>query len=229
MKTTGKQSFCTFLGALIAVVLTFAASPSYSQGPIHLAEGKKLPNSAAENDWFLNTKDQRIFRYTNAKWSMFRVARCTRTAICHKFLLLHFEDGSMELVKANGKSAKPNYQARFQFQCYDSISTMEVGDNFILFDHQGRTLAEIDMRMCKGQKIIEFQGKIAFCVPEFVNSFESGPIPCSELKNWGMMDTDGKWRIEPKFDAFFQFINGTADVLYYGQRKKINESGEFVD
>jgi hypothetical protein len=229
MKTTGKQSFCTFWGILIAVVLTFVASPSFSQATIHLAEGKKLPNSATENDWFLNTKDQRIYRYTNAKWSMFRVARCTRTAICHKFLLLHYEDGSMDLVKANGKSAKPNYQIRFQFQCYDSISTMEAGENFILFDNQGTTLAEINMRMCKGKQIIEFQGKIAFCVPEYVNSFESGPIPCNILKNWGMMDTDGKWRIEPKFDGPFDFKNGIAEVRYYGQKRKINEKGEFVE
>ncbi|MBK9452327.1 MAG: hypothetical protein IPN95_23480 [Bacteroidetes bacterium] len=51
-----------------------------------------------------------------------------------------------------------------------------------------------------------------------------------------MPNTNTKWFIEPKFDAPFHFENGTADVLYYGQRRKINENlqiseakGEFVE
>ncbi len=51
-----------------------------------------------------------------------------------------------------------------------------------------------------------------------------------------MPNTNTKWLIEPKFDAPFHFENGTADVLYYGQRRKINENlqiseakGEFVE
>jgi hypothetical protein len=39
----------------------------------------------------------------------------------------------------------------------------------------------------------------------------------------------GYWLIEPKFDAPFHFENGIAEVLYYGQKRKINEKGEFVE
>jgi hypothetical protein len=42
-------------------------------------------------------------------------------------------------------------------------------------------------------------------------------------------NSNGQWLIEPKFDQPFRFQNGFAEVIYYGQRRKINEKGEFVE
>jgi hypothetical protein len=51
----------------------------------------------------------------------------------------------------------------------------------------------------------------------------------NQLRNWGMLGVNGHWLIEPKFDQPFRFQNGFAEVIYYGQRRKINEKGEFVE
>ena len=50
-----------------------------------------------------------------------------------------------------------------------------------------------------------------------------------EIRSWGIIGQSGTWLIEPKYDAPFHFENGIAEVLYYGQRRKINEKGEFVE
>jgi hypothetical protein len=70
-------------------------------------------------------------------------------------------------------------------------------------------------------------GLSAICVPRTPR--ESGYLNVSELRAWGMLGENGKWLIEPTFDQPFRFQDGMAEVTYYGQRRKINESGEFVD
>ncbi len=70
-------------------------------------------------------------------------------------------------------------------------------------------------------------GVAVFCATIFPEVYG---IPLTQdVHGWGMLGTDGKWLIEPKFDAAFRFQNGFADVIYYGQRRKINEKGEFVE
>ncbi len=56
-----------------------------------------------------------------------------------------------------------------------------------------------------------------------------GAQPVADMRTWGMLGTNGQWLIEPKFDAPFGFQNGFADVIYYGQKRRINEKGEFVE
>ena len=51
----------------------------------------------------------------------------------------------------------------------------------------------------------------------------------NQLRNWGMLGVNGQWLIEPKFDQPFRFQDGFAEVLYYGEKRKINEKGEFVE
>ena len=50
-----------------------------------------------------------------------------------------------------------------------------------------------------------------------------------DTHGWGILGTNGRWLIEPIFDAPFHFQNGIAEILYYGQKRKINEKGEFVE
>ena len=40
---------------------------------------------------------------------------------------------------------------------------------------------------------------------------------------------NGHWRIAPQYDKPFHFQDGIAEVTYYGQKRKINEQGEFVE
>jgi hypothetical protein len=202
--------------------------PLHPQAQITLTQGKKLPAIGGENEWFLNTKDLHIWHVWKGKWSMFRLSRCTNATVCHQFLLLHFDYGTMDLVRASGRQAKPNFAKRFQYQCYDSLSTMEFGTTFVLFDHLGNTLAEIDMKDCPNQQMVNFQGKAAFCVPQYISLPDTEMFACTELKDWGLLGTKGRWLIEPRFDIPFRFENGIAEVVYYGEKRRINEKGEFV-
>lgn len=68
----------------------------------------------------------------------------------------------------------------------------------------------------------------AYCFPQNVPG-HLFTMDYKELHNWGMIGVNAQWLIEPKFDAPFHFKNGTAEVLYYGQKRKINEKGEFVE
>ena len=69
----------------------------------------------------------------------------------------------------------------------------------------------------------------AFCLPQLAPNF----YQCTGLKpdyqNWGMLGTNGQWIIAPQYDDPFTFENGIANVRYYGQKRKINEKGEFVE
>ncbi len=50
-----------------------------------------------------------------------------------------------------------------------------------------------------------------------------------QIRAWGMVGANAQWVLEPRFDVPFHFKNGIAEVRYYGQRRKINEKGEFVE
>ncbi|MBK9453250.1 MAG: hypothetical protein IPN95_28430 [Bacteroidetes bacterium] len=44
-----------------------------------------------------------------------------------------------------------------------------------------------------------------------------------------IIDNHDHWLIPPNYDASFKFKDGTADVIYYGQKRRINEKGEFAE
>ncbi len=71
------------------------------------------------------------------------------------------------------------------------------------------------------------QGIKAFCLPDFQASFDS--VPCDSLHAFGMFGYNGHWLIAPQYEEAFQFQDGVAEVVYQGQRRKINEQGEFVE
>ena len=48
------------------------------------------------------------------------------------------------------------------------------------------------------------------------------------LRNWGMMDVQGKWRIDPCYDKPFHFDAGRAHVWYKGIPGSIDETGRFL-
>lgn len=106
-----------------------------------------------------------------------------------------------------------------------------------LFFENGRDLNNLELRysdqtvMNDSYLLDSIQGMRAVCLPEPIDkkgqhhSFFSW----QDCRNWGMIGLNGKWLIEPKFDEPFHFENGIADVRYYGQKRKINEKGEFVE
>ncbi len=71
------------------------------------------------------------------------------------------------------------------------------------------------------------QGMPAHCLPDFQAAHDS--VSCDSVRAWGMFGHNGHWLVPPQYDAPFQFENGVAEVVYDGQKRKINERGEFVD
>lgn len=71
------------------------------------------------------------------------------------------------------------------------------------------------------------QGIPAFCFPDYLAANDT--VDCDTLRAFGMFGTNGKWLIAPQYDAPFHFENGAAEVLQQGQRRKINEQGDFVE
>ena len=68
-------------------------------------------------------------------------------------------------------------------------------------------------------------GKPCFCMSAAIAI--AGDI--ENYHAWGMIDLEGFWLIQPIFDRPFLFQDGFAAVIYYGQQRKINEKGEFVE
>ncbi len=71
------------------------------------------------------------------------------------------------------------------------------------------------------------QGILSFNASSFLKPY--GFVNQEEVHSWGMLGINGAWTVEPIYDAPFHFENGVADVLYYSQKRKINEKGEFVE
>ncbi len=72
-----------------------------------------------------------------------------------------------------------------------------------------------------------YRGRYMVCVPD--DERADWGLDYHELSNWGMIDSLGNWAIAPQFDAPFIFRDGTADVMINGEKRKINEKGEFVE
>ena len=71
------------------------------------------------------------------------------------------------------------------------------------------------------------QGDLVYCFPRYAQGLEK--YNCAQLRNWGMMDANGKWVIEPKFDRPFNFQNGKAEVKEKGIYRWIDENGETME
>jgi hypothetical protein len=121
----------------------------------------------------------------------------------------------------------------YRFYCGDSIWIQWESDDILAYDFQNNTLGlvfEVD-DCAGGDAMFEpqvIQGMEAFCLAD-LGDRPIDRIYCDDLHSWGMLGTNGKWLIPPKFDAPFRFQDGFAEVLYYGKRRKINVLGEFVE
>ena len=59
-------------------------------------------------------------------------------------------------------------------------------------------------------------------------SYSEDLLPAKTEKLWGYADRDGKWAIEPQFEAAGDFVNGVAPVSKHGSWRFIDRGGEEV-
>lgn len=203
-------------------------------GQLIVHEGKSLPKKCREGDWYNNPqKPGEVWTYTQSRWVKL-IAGDGRPPFEYQGLIwipikehhalattsgqLIIEDAS--LVTNNGL-------------VFLGIAS---GDHFFAINGKGDTLSYFKFTYPThhhsswhdpGWTRVRLGNDHFDVLPQFVPSTED--FLMIRLRNWGMLGADGTWVIEPKFDAPFYFENGIAEVLYYGQKRKINEKGEFVE
>jgi hypothetical protein len=203
--------------------------PSILVGQIHLSAGNELPKVAYKNDWFWDVMANEIWHYKESGWKLFTDDPCTKAEVCGPYIFLQFNIGTNEVLTAEGLWASYFVPDLRHYECFDSLMLWEGNWKTYYLDMQGTVLGWIDNYYCNYPKLDTAQGQGGFSVPQLVLDTTFQPMNCDQLKNWGFVGKGGHWLIDPIYDAPFLFENGTAEVLYYGQKRKINEKGEFVE
>ena len=119
--------------------------------------------------------------------------------------------------------------------CHDSIIAMIWDNGYVQFSATRSGIKDEDRFLtspyrygAKGVTSQIVQSRESYCAPEYIPKFQH-PGKDDPYRNWGMLSVDAQWIVAPIFDGPFHFKNGIAEVLYYGQKRKINEKGEFVE
>lgn len=111
---------------------------------------------------------------------------------------LWFSQGRAIALRQGGEADQPGSQA--------------VGD-IALIDAAGRELAILDLGLDDSSKpdlsVVESQ------LLSVVDYFQSGLLPARRKGQWGYIDRNGDWTIEPQFDLANPFVGGTAFVAMF--------------
>jgi hypothetical protein len=202
-------------------------------GQLKVHEGNSLPKKSHEGAWYHNPeKPGEVWSYTQSRWvkllagdgrppfelqGLIWIPTKEHHALATKTGRLIIADASM--VTNNGL-------------VFLGIAS---GDHFFAINSKGDTLSYFKFTYPTRHGSLHDPGWTRVrlgndhfdVLPQFAPSTED--FLMKQLRNWGMLAADGKWVIEPIYDAPFHFENGVADVLYYSQKRKINDKGEFVE
>jgi hypothetical protein len=213
--------------ASVILMCALFAHPLYPQVKINTA--LKRPASAEQFEWYLAKyrPQDSLFIWIDGQWQ-FKAAFITHFEVCNEILIAQTSGHiGTHLFDRQGKEIKYGMSAKYI--CGDSVLVYEDPDAIFGLDYFGSYITrfrhDIDCPFDFRQETL--QGETVICICYCPIGPPAGT--CRSLKTWGMLGQDGHWKIEPKFDAPFHFQNGTAEVIYYGQRRKINEKGDFVE
>jgi hypothetical protein len=223
------------------LLLLFAISPMLIKAQITILKTSKRPEIAVEGAVYYDGW-QTISIYREGAWRTLKGA----DPYAHHDLLYY------RPLKAGGagkvlKYYPDNYFLIYSFssgsKCVSALDVKCIGKIMQLFKYDGiillldaRPNIAADSRYLTAAlpkhspqwTPITIQGIQSYCLPRYAPRFEvySDKV---QFRDWGILSIDGDWLVEPKFDAPFRFQNGFAEVIYYGQKRKINEKGEFVE
>lgn len=227
---------CTTLSGVVLLMLVLAMCSSLSAQAL-IAKGPVRPYRPAENTWFLNTASSAVERYNNQKWVL-QGSGYSDISVCNELIILRYLSENERLSGMLYEVMDPwtgaiAFDATWCY-CGDKILGVEEDSVITFFSniHIPNKLPEkLTQEFLPATHPLQpmiFKGLASFSVPATMAIYIQARQ--SDLaKNWGLLGTNGQWLIEPKFDAPFHFQNGIADVIYYGEKRKINEKGEFVD
>jgi hypothetical protein len=211
---------------LFLLTLTFALT-LYGQGVIALGKGQ--PTMLSKAEWYLDTLNRISYHFEENNWKLKDQHDSLVIVAFENLLLLKFAKHCPILQSSCNCLILTNSGRRLKagrsFQIRDSLVSLIPAHAFMRYYFHDSAFA--GMNWFAGDETMIVDGLPAFCVTSYdvVREIQYGP----QVHGWGMLGTNGKWLIEPKFDQPFRFQNGFAEVLYYGQKRKINEKGEFVE
>jgi hypothetical protein len=232
--TMGRAWINLVISAVIFACGLFSAPLSVvaqaSKGTLIL-QGKGNPTHIGpQAEWFLDTNRHRIYRLSmdvgkDRDWERLNTLPVDTLFECNGYAIYHTQNGYYI------------HRARtdlFEFDgCACGDSLLWVWNEFYLANYDVRDpelhLDFSNVYPCwdSASGLDTVLEQPVFCIARSLAAI--APVDCSRLRTWGMIDVNGNWRVEPKFDEPFHFKSGIAEVLYYGQKRKINENGEFVE
>lgn len=199
--------------------------PSLASAQVPILQGPDIPQNSLHADWYLDTVAHRVY-HRQPDWKLVPSSHVFSLRSCGKYLLMttiHITYVALENEEFVG--------AGTACECLDRLVRMRNENAYFFWGDAGY----LGRALCGNDEPAEaiflptdrVGGVPAFCISATEN--KDSKIYLNDAHAWGMIDLKGKWLIEPKYDAPFHFENGVAEVIYYGQRRKINEKGEFVE
>jgi hypothetical protein len=196
-------------------------------GQIALRKGVGFPKTTANGTWYLDTLNHTVWNKPNTKWMELRIGEVRDVIECQDNVAFLGSNGYWVYTNAGrlvdsitgceclGQIMRVGYEGQHRYI---------QGSTTLAWEQQYRPMSDSPLPPYS----TSIQGISAYCLTS------TSPSPNIFIYDWrvhywGMLGTNGKWLIEPLFDDPFVFQNGIADVLYYGQKRKINEKGEFVE
>ncbi len=191
-----------------------------------IAKGAGIPQGLHDYDWYLDTIDGGLWWCEQNVWVHSSYSPADEILTCGKLTIIHKVNG-YQAIHSNGHAIWPYVNT---VTCLDTLLLMTSVQGLIFIEtHDGRLASDNrhGYQCWDGNETPDtIGGRLAYCVvPRDLKSEKK----CDDLRTWGMIGFNGHWLIEPKFDQPFRFQDGFAEVMYYGEKRKINEKGEFVE
>ncbi len=216
------QSVMCVLGRwLLTSILAGAVSMSaFAQDA--LAPQTDFPKDPQQNEWYFNQVQHKVWVHRGSEWQPFPCEDCRSVKLCNDHAIV--KDGfHYMLATQSGRVVVANAPA---IRCLDDFIVLGAHNRIeYLLDAAGDTVSAL-VNNCKIYTDT-LKGDIVYCFPRYSPGLEK--YNCSQLRNWGMMDVSGNWRIEPRFDKPFHFSDGVAGVWFMGMPRRIDEDGRFLE
>jgi hypothetical protein len=203
-------------------------------GQLKVHEGNSLPKKAHEGAWYRNPeKPGEVWTYTQCRWVKLLAGDGRPPFEQQGLIWIPIKEHHTLATKTGRLIIADASLVTNNGLVFLGIAS---GDHFFAINGKGDTLSYFKFTYQThhhgslhdpGWTRVRLGNDHFDVLPQFVPSTED--FLMKRLRNWGMLAADGKWVIEPRFDGPFRFQNGFAAVLYYGQKRKINEKGEFVE
>jgi hypothetical protein len=180
-----------------------------------------FPEKPTPYQWHWDQERHKIWVFKQGQWEPFPCTDCRLLKSCNGHYIVrdryHYivarYDGSIVAARSP------------QVRCLEG---------FILIDNDQRMRSILNAESDTVATVVSncviytdtIRGEQVFCFPQYQPGLER--FNCGSLRNWGMMNAQGQWLIQPDYDKPFRFEGGEAAVVLKGRHFRIDEQGREV-